>query len=248
MLRHSHTVCSLLVLLVGCPQQVPPAHPNRPAAQESQGDDSTEFNGACADESAAGCTDPDERSEAGPDSNDVDDACPDELPRESQRGCPTDRDGDGIADHADSCVDVAGVPAHGGCPSETAAYLDDFQIRIRRQVAFEIDDEDIRPESFATLDDVARILHEHPEITLLRIEAHIDPPDYPRSRVLSRDRARAVLGYLVGRGVDRDRLVAEGYEGSRPIADPNGPDRALNRRIELHVLAWRGQAIQRVPP
>jgi OmpA-OmpF porin, OOP family len=41
---------------------------------------------------------------------------------------------------------------------------------------------------------------------------------------------------LVKRGIPGDRLVAEGYGPSRPVADNNTPEgRQQNRRIEFKV-------------
>jgi len=48
---------------------------------------------------------------------------------------------------------------------------------------------------------------------------------------LSRDRAGALVDFLVGRGVDRSRLDATGYGFDRPL-DPDHPQAAVNRRVE----------------
>jgi outer membrane protein OmpA-like peptidoglycan-associated protein len=53
---------------------------------------------------------------------------------------------------------------------------------------------------------------------------------------LSERRARSVVDYLVGKGIDRSRLDAVGRGESQPVADNGTRDgRAQNRRVELNV-------------
>ena len=54
---------------------------------------------------------------------------------------------------------------------------------------------------------------------------------------LSRRRASSVLRYLTRKGTAPDRLAAEGYGATRPIAPNTTPDdRAENRRVEFTIL------------
>ncbi len=54
---------------------------------------------------------------------------------------------------------------------------------------------------------------------------------------LSLERARAVRNYLIANGVDSDRVTAQGFGSTKPIADNNTVDgRQRNRRIEFRVL------------
>jgi outer membrane protein OmpA-like peptidoglycan-associated protein len=57
------------------------------------------------------------------------------------------------------------------------------------------------------------------------------------NRKLSLDRARAVMNYLVGKGIDRSRMRARGYGMDRPV-DSNYTEegRANNRRVEVVPL------------
>jgi OmpA-OmpF porin, OOP family len=52
--------------------------------------------------------------------------------------------------------------------------------------------------------------------------------------LLSQRRADAVVRYLVARGIPASRLVAIG-RGERDLADPDQPDAAINRRVEVRV-------------
>ena len=90
--------------------------------------------------------------------------------------------------------------------------------------------------SNALLDAVAAAVKACPGT--LRIEGHTDstgPED--ENEVLSRNRALAVRNALVAREVDPERLIAEGYGASRPVAGNTTPEgRARNRRIEIRVV------------
>ncbi|MCE9625095.1 MAG: OmpA family protein [Deltaproteobacteria bacterium] len=92
--------------------------------------------------------------------------------------------------------------------------------------------------SFAAIDQVAAFLRGHPEIRRLEVQGHTDDqgPD-PYNDNLSRRRASAVRRALIDRGVAPDRLSAIGYGEHRPMVQNRSPEtRALNRRVEFHVL------------
>ena len=72
----------------------------------------------------------------------------------------------------------------------------------------------------------------------IRVEGHTDNTGSGQlNRVLSEARARSVVDFLAGKGVEVARIQARGYGEARPIA-PNNSDRnrAKNRRIEFRVL------------
>lgn len=90
-------------------------------------------------------------------------------------------------------------------------------------------------ESLATLDRLVEVLAT--TTVTVTIEGHTDSTgDALKNRVLSEDRARAVLNYLVANGIDDSRLRAQGYGAEQPVADNETEQgRALNRRIEFSV-------------
>ncbi|HOY79691.1 MAG TPA: OmpA family protein [Hyphomonadaceae bacterium] len=73
---------------------------------------------------------------------------------------------------------------------------------------------------------------------VLRIEGHTDNVGLDANNsVLSRKRAEAVRSALIARGVPAERLVAEGFGASKPVATNNNEDgRARNRRIEIRSV------------
>lgn len=114
----------------------------------------------------------------------------------------------------------------------------DSRIEIREQVFFESAKSSIKPMSFALLNSVAQALKEHPEIQLVNIEGHTDSEgDDETNLKLSKDRANAVLAYLVRQGIGEGRLFAVGYGETRPLASNRTPKgRAQNRRIEFLIM------------
>lgn len=106
------------------------------------------------------------------------------------------------------------------------------------RVYFEFNRWELRPEAYATLDELARLLVAHPELGTLEVAGHADNVG-PReaNEHVSRMRAQVVADYLVGKGVPRNRLVIRGYGSDHPEADNETSwGRARNRRIELKTL------------
>jgi OOP family OmpA-OmpF porin len=92
----------------------------------------------------------------------------------------------------------------------------------------------IKPDSDKTLDDAAAALKAAPSLKV-EVGGHTDNVGTPQANEkLSSDRAQAVMAALVKRGVAANRLTAQGYGQSSPIADNRSEDgRAKNRRVEL---------------
>jgi outer membrane protein OmpA-like peptidoglycan-associated protein len=98
------------------------------------------------------------------------------------------------------------------------------------RITFVDNGEVLDPVAEELLDQVAGLLRQYPDIRL-QIVAHGDD----RSSVeLTERQAQAVLGYLVGQGIDASRLEATGMGSERPIF-PNISERnrMRNRRVEL---------------
>ncbi len=112
------------------------------------------------------------------------------------------------------------------------------RIDIRDTVYFDTAKATIQPRSFALLDDVASVLLDHPELLKVRIEGHTDSrgsADY--NRRLSDARAKAVRSYLIGKGVEPERLEAIGYGEDRPVDPRNVPEAwEKNRRVDFFIV------------
>lgn len=164
------------------------------------------------------------------------DQCPKTPGTVENHGCPDlDSDGDGTPDRLDLCpnepVEVAG---RDGCP---LAKIEGNKITILDQVHFATDQDVILPESFETLEEVARLFKEHPEIQRVLIEGHTDVRASDLYNMdLSQRRANSVMRFLIDHKVDPRRLRTQGFGKRVPIA-PNDSEAgmALNRRVEFTI-------------
>lgn len=121
----------------------------------------------------------------------------------------------------------------------TKAILKGKKIEITEMVQFELNSSVIRAESFGLLDDVAKVIKDHPEIKKVAIEGHASADgDDNQNLLLSDARAKSVMAYLVTKGgIDQNRLSAEGFGEKKPIADNNTEEgRIKNRRVEFNVV------------
>ena len=105
-----------------------------------------------------------------------------------------------------------------------------------RIIEFEPGSAVLRPEGALILDELAKAL-----LTLgerrVEVIGHTDAQGSRASNVaLSLARAQAVKSYLVGRGLDNERIATSGMGPDQPVADNlTEQGRARNRRIEFRV-------------
>lgn len=111
------------------------------------------------------------------------------------------------------------------------------QININETIFFETGKAVIKPESFRLLNEVAQILLDNPDIERVRVEGHTDIRGGKAfNQKLSENRAASVVDYLVKQGVERTRLISEGFGPSRPLDDRNVPEAwEKNRRVDFFI-------------
>jgi len=175
---------------------------------------------------------------------DAQDACPALAgPKDPYDGCP-DTDSDGITDDKDACPKepetVNNIDDDDGCPDQgrVLVNLTKDKIEILDKVFFDSGKATIQEKSFALLDQVATVLKHHKELHHVRVEGHTDDQGKPEQNLqLSKDRSEAVKAYLVSKGVDGGRVLAEGYGSTKP-ADPakTAKAREANRRVEFVIV------------
>ena len=113
-------------------------------------------------------------------------------------------------------------------PGEKIPIKDIFFVRSKAQLL---------PESYSKLDVLVSILKNHPTL-VLELGGHTDNIGEPELNMqLSWERVARVKQYLVGKGINQERLLTKGYGGTQPISDHNGElYRRLNRRVEFTIL------------
>jgi outer membrane protein OmpA-like peptidoglycan-associated protein/tetratricopeptide (TPR) repeat protein len=109
---------------------------------------------------------------------------------------------------------------------------------VLRNIFFDTNKYELKPESQVELDNVVRLLKENPSLKI-RINGHTDNVGKPADNLtLSNNRARAVVAYLTANGINATRLSSEGFGAGKPIADNTTEEgKAQNRRTELRVIS-----------
>jgi OOP family OmpA-OmpF porin len=137
-------------------------------------------------------------------------------------------DNSGLTGSASTAVSVAAQKAAPPPPTSRKIVL--------RDVHFDFDKADIRPDAQVILDTTVEVLNENSGVGV-QVGAHTDATGTDAyNQSLSERRARAVRDYLVRGGVSGGRLTIQGLGASQPVADNSTRDgRAQNRRVELIV-------------
>ncbi len=169
---------------------------------------------------------------------DKDDECKDVAGPAENKGCPwPDTDGDGVLDKDDNCVNEVGPASNQGCPEkvitvEAKAKLDEFA----KAIYFNSGKSSFRPGVSGKLDLIAEIMTEFKDSDF-HIGGHTDSVGSAKlNQNLSETRAKAVLDYLVSKGVTAGRLSSKGYGEDTPIAsNRTRAGRAQNRRVEVNL-------------
>lgn len=149
---------------------------------------------------------------------------------------PPDHDGDGVSDATDNCPDVAGPVESSGCPAYQKVVVQPDKLELKEKIAFAWDSALLGETSRPVLDEVAQALKDNPSFRV-QVDGHASSEGGDaHNQVLSEDRASVVVGYLVARGVARDRLRSKGFSSSVPAAtNDTAAGRVTNRRVEFVV-------------
>lgn len=167
------------------------------------------------------------------------DKCPDEAGLASNEGCPLaakDKDGDGVVDSLDNCPATVGPAENKGCPiikEEQKEVID----KALANLEFETNKDKIKDYSLPYLDRLADILNENKDWKI-RLAGHTDNTGTPEHNMkLSKDRASAVMFYLLSKGVSKSRIIVESYGDTKPIATNDTEDgKQQNRRVEMEFV------------
>ncbi len=102
---------------------------------------------------------------------------------------------------------------------------------------FETGKAELKPEAYAVLDELVEYLKRKDD-ERVEIGGHTDNVGKPEANMtLSQNRANTVRAYLLMKGIAPERVTAQGYGLTQPIADNDDAEgRALNRRTEVKIL------------
>lgn len=106
-----------------------------------------------------------------------------------------------------------------------------------RNIRFKPDSDEILPEEYSRLDDIASVLKLTPGSQFL-VEGHTARAGSKTDeKPLSQKRARKIAQELTKRGVSENAFIVRGWGSDRPIATNETEEgRTLNRRVEITIL------------
>ena len=106
------------------------------------------------------------------------------------------------------------------------------QIRLSRYF-FDFGSSALRPDTLEHVDLLAEFILENKNIRRIKIDGHTDNVGrYGYNRSLGYRRAEALLGYLIEKGIDEEKISIKTYGERKPEASNKSPEgRAINRRV-----------------
>lgn len=117
---------------------------------------------------------------------------------------------------------------------------DNITLNLPDNVTFDFNKYELKPQFYPALNEVARTLAEYNQ-TMIEVVGHTDSIGSEAvNQRLSEQRAQAVGNYLMGQGVQYERMEMVGMGKRYPVAS-NDTDagRAQNRRVEIRVIPLR---------
>ncbi|MES1214592.1 MAG: OmpA family protein [Bacteroidota bacterium] len=108
---------------------------------------------------------------------------------------------------------------------------------VLNNIFFDVNKFELKPESQVELEKVIQLLHDNPTVKI-QISGHTDNVGKPAANLaLSDSRAKAVVNYLISKGITSQRLSFKGFGETKPIADNKTEEgKAKNRRTELRII------------
>ncbi|MDR2813655.1 MAG: OmpA family protein [Prevotellaceae bacterium] len=108
---------------------------------------------------------------------------------------------------------------------------------LLRDIQFSEGKATLSPKSYVHLEPLRRLMESQPRIRI-KISGHTDNIGEKAANLkLSKERARSVANFLIGKGIAPTRLEVEGYGQNQPITtNKTKAGRALNRRVEFKVI------------
>lgn len=136
-----------------------------------------------------------------------------------------------------------------GFAHKTAPFLKDVLLHpvrtgektVLKNIFFEFDSYELRPESLVELEKLLTFLNNNPEI-YIRINGHTDNTGDPQYNMeLSEKRAGSVAAYLINSGIDENRIKYAGFGETMPVTSNETEEgRSENRRTEFEIIDPEG--------
>lgn len=111
-------------------------------------------------------------------------------------------------------------------------------VLIEHNIMFDFNSAVIRSENYAFLDSMASFLLKNRNL-IIEVSNHSDERGSNHYSVcLTCKRAKSIADYLISKGIDTNRLLAKGYNGSKPLIKgaKTEEEHQQNRRTEFKIL------------
>ncbi len=109
---------------------------------------------------------------------------------------------------------------------------------VLNNIFFDYNKATLRPESYVELNNLLQLMQQNPTL-IIEISGHTDnrgTAEY--NKKLSNDRAKAVVDYLISKGISTSRMTYAGYGFDQPVVPNIGEaNMQLNRRVEFKILS-----------
>lgn len=111
-------------------------------------------------------------------------------------------------------------------------------ITVSERIQFETNKAILKDFSKITLNEVVRTMKENPQIKLVEVGGHTDSDGTDDDNLLlSENRAKAVIAYLISQGIEPHRLKPRGFGETVPVAkNDTVAGKAANRRVEFRIV------------
>lgn len=108
---------------------------------------------------------------------------------------------------------------------------------VLENVEFDFGKATLRPASYQTLNELVDYLQRKSD-ERIEIGGHTDNiGSEAKNKILSLERAKSIVAYLISKGIDANRLTAKGYGSMEPVEDNTTEEgRQKNRRSEVKIL------------
>ena len=134
----------------------------------------------------------------------------------------------------DGAAMISNIRIAVGAPDTRSKLLTEGKL-VTRGILFDINSDKIKPESYGTLKDIAKVLQENKDFKV-KIVGHTDSDGDDNSNLdLSKRRAASVKNSLVTEfGIEGARMVTDGKGEAEPVSDNSTPEgKANNIRVEF---------------
>jgi outer membrane protein OmpA-like peptidoglycan-associated protein/tetratricopeptide (TPR) repeat protein len=109
---------------------------------------------------------------------------------------------------------------------------------VLKNIFFGNNETKLQPESEVELNKIISLLNENPNMKV-QISGHTDNVGKKEAnQLLSLNRAKSVVNYLIEKGININRLLPKGFGDTKPVAsNDTNEGKSLNRRTEINVVS-----------